>query len=145
MVTEFKDAPHQGETGSASGAAKTESTEEIDVTPARAALVEQWQKRVVGARKFWKDKAFNRMDKCMQIVAEGGDETWTKNEDNYVVPVLNRKVNVDVAQLYARDPRVIAKRRRKRLFTLWDGDPTTYQAALAATQPPPLWRLRRTR
>lgn len=137
MLTEFKDAPHQSETSVASGAAKTDNTEELDVSPARAALVEQWQKRVVGARKFWKDKAFNRMDKCMQIVAEGGDDTWTKNEDNYVVPVLNRKVNVDVAQLYARDPRVVAKRRRKRLFTIWDGDPATYQAALAATQPPP--------
>ena len=132
--TDFKDAPSQSVK---EGAKPSGDTEALDVPPARAALVEKWQKRIKGAKKFWKDKAFDRMDKCMQIVAEGGDEMWTKNEDNYVVPVLNRKLNVDVAQLYARDPRVTAKRRHKRLFTVWDGDPMTYQAALASIQPPP--------
>ncbi len=131
MFTEMTDAPNAGE-------AQPQTTDdETEVPAARAALVKKWQKRIENARKFWRDKAFNRMDKCMQIAAEGGDEDWTKNEENYVVPILNRHINIAVAQLYARDPTATARRRRQRMFKLWDGDPQTYQAALMAVQPPP--------
>lgn len=129
----MKDAPHEGVAAQEQPA----EDDEIQVPESRAALVKKWQKKIEKARKFWREKAFDRMDKCMHIAAEGGDQAWTKNEDNYIVPVLNRHINIAVAQLYARDPTAMAKRRRRRLFKIWDGDPQTYQMALMATQPPP--------
>jgi len=133
MLTEMNPAPAE------EPAVKTESSEAataLVVPPARAALVEQWQKKVRGARKYWGD-AFKRMEKCQHIAAEGADEEWTKDEDRYVVPVVARHINLAVAQLYARDPKALAKRRKRLMFKLWDGDPQSYQAALMMVQPPP--------
>lgn len=134
MITELTDAPHEADVNKPTTG---QTDEQLDVPAARAALVKQWEKRVISAHKFWKDKSFKRMEKCMHIAAEGGDKEWTDNEDNYVVPVLNKYINLAVSRLYARNPTAVPKRRRRRLFTLWDGDPATYQQALMAIQPPP--------
>jgi hypothetical protein len=131
MLTEFTDDPKDAPV---SKPAEGESSE-TKFDPARTALVGKWVERIKASKKHFKDD-FKRMDKCMQLAAEGADEAWVKDE-KYVVAIINRHINQAVAQLYAKDPRAVATRRRKMMFTLWDGDPQTYAAALLATQPPP--------
>jgi hypothetical protein len=131
MLTEFKESPNEDPVAKPAEGAEPDN---LVVDPARKALVEDWIKRIKASKKHFKAD-FDRMDTCMQLASEGADEAWIKSE-HYIVPIINRHINQAVAQLYAKDPRAVATRRRKMLFTLWDGDPQTYAAALLATQPP---------
>ena len=48
----------------------------------------------------------------------------------------NKEVNSKVASLYAKDPKAIARRRKRRDYQLWDGKMETLAAAFAALQNP---------
>ncbi|MPZ19556.1 MAG: hypothetical protein GEV06_16795 [Luteitalea sp.] len=96
-----------------------------EVEPARAALVKEWFERIECARKHW-DHVFKRMDKCEQWAAEGADKKWV-DADKYTVPIIPRHINQIVAALYAKDPRVLAKRRKQLMYQVWDGDPQSLQ------------------
>lgn len=109
------------------------ATEPREVPEDRAALVKRWVEKVKGDKKHWKSD-FDRMDKCIQLAAEGADKAWVDG-DQYVVPIVLRHINQAVATLYHRHPKVIAKRKSKLLYQLWDGDPATLQQAMAAAQP----------
>ena len=84
------------------------------------AFVTKWTKIIKSAKKHH-DDAFKRMDECMQLAKDGGSKEWTANKNNYTVPVLTRLTNQAVAQLYARHPETYAKRKKRRMFTKWDG------------------------
>lgn len=128
MVTEFKDAPRE----EAVKPAAEDSAAELNVPADRAELVKTWLKRIKASKKHF-GPDFERMDTCMQLAAEGATEEWLKN-DQYVAPIINRHINLAVAQLYAKDPRAVAQRRRKMMFQLWDGDVQSYADALLKTQ-----------
>jgi hypothetical protein len=114
---------------------KTSSYEnKPEVSESRKALVGKWCQRAKRAKKKY-EKDFKRMDKAQQLATDGADEAWTK-AGRYIVPIINRHINSTVSQLYAKDPRVVAKRRKKLLFKLWDGNPQSYQEALIAAAPP---------
>lgn len=130
MNTEFTDAP------SKEPEKVTEKKPQDNVKPATAALVKRWLKDIQESKEHWAP-AFKRMDTCMHIAAEGGSKDWTSNEKNYVVGIVPRHINLSVSQLYARDPRAVAKRRRRLMYQIWDGDPLTLQQAVMAVQPPP--------
>ncbi len=106
-----------------------------NVEPARSNLVGEWAKRIRKAKTHF-EKDFKRMRRCQQIAAEGDDEAWIA-KDKYTAPVLVRHVNYVVDKLYARNPRAVAKRKRKLMFQLWDGSPQTAEAALMQSQPQP--------
>lgn len=108
--------------------------EKPNVDEARANLVRQWCKRAKASRDHWQP-IFKRMRECEQIAAEGADETWLKG-DNYVVPIISRHINQAVAQLYAKNPRAVATRKKKLSYTIWDGRPDSLAAAMAAVTPP---------
>ncbi len=130
-TTEFKDAPRAAEARTGD----SYSGDKPDVPEARKNLVNEWLEKIKKAAKHHKP-AFDRMDKCMKIAVDGtAEKTWVDG-DSYVVPIVNRHINQCVSQLYAKDPRLLASRRKKLMFQLWDGDPNTYQAALVATQQP---------
>lgn len=105
------------------------------VDPARKALVARWQKNVKADKAHWKP-VFERMEKCEQLAAEGADAKYVESEQ-YVVPIIVRHVNQSVAQLYAKDPRATATRRKRLLYAVWDGKPDSLQAAMQAMMPPP--------
>ncbi|MEO7017069.1 MAG: hypothetical protein ABI067_11085, partial [Leifsonia sp.] len=109
--------------------------EDAEVTEQRKALVTWWNKQIKDARDDDRFKlAFERMRKCMKLATYGStDEDWIKS-DKYVLPVINRHINLSVSTLYARNPTVVAKRREKMLFKLWDGQQATAQAAFQALQ-----------
>lgn len=113
------------------------TTPEFD--PAETAFVEAWVKRIKSAKNAKKTKeAFEDMDDCMRLARSGATKDWAG--DNYVVPILNRYTNQAVAQLYARNPQVFAKRKKRRMFTVWDGTMATLKEATdslqASMQPP---------
>src|ERR1035437_10566935 len=129
-------APPQGDTTST-------PVEKREVPDAEKAFVKQWCSRITAAKKHH-DKSFKRMDYCAKIAKNGADDDWLKKDDRYVVPVINRHINQSTAQLYAKNPKALAKRAKRRMNTVWDGNLASLKEATdsikAATQsmmPPP--------
>lgn len=98
--------------------------------------VKGWLDRIASARKFH-EKAFRQMDECMEIATYGANFDWRSNPKNYIVPVLSRIINVDVAQLYARNPRALSKRKERMMYTVWDGNLASLREAESALQQAP--------
>lgn len=115
------------------GLKATEVTLPEGADPARVRIITDWVDRIKRSAEYHKD-AFARMDKCMKIAAKGtSDDQWIKDE-KYVVPVINRHINVSAAQLYAKHPTTIAKRKERMLFKIWDGKQESAGAAMQAVQ-----------
>lgn len=96
------------------------------------ALVKDWNERITSAVKDHYEKHFKRAKKCMDIARDGADSAWSKNEENVVVPILNRHINTQVAVLYGKDPKSRAKRKKRMMHTVWDGTQSQLQQAMAA-------------
>jgi hypothetical protein len=109
------------------------TSKQIEVDPARRALVTQWVADIKAARTHH-DPAFKRMRECTKLAANGVVDKATAEalDGSYVVPIVNRMVNQAVATLYAKNPKAVAKRKQKLLYQLWDGDPNTLIAAMQA-------------
>lgn len=110
--------------GEATGASQTsgDTPNKPEVDPKVSAFVGAWVDRIKSAKGSKRiKKAFERMDKCMQLAKDGADKDWVDGDKNYVVPILNRLQNQAVAQLYAKNPKAFAKRKERRMFTVWDG------------------------
>lgn len=101
---------------------------EYEVPAERRALVKQWEQRVTAAKRHFA-KDFKRMKENMQFATHGADKEWI-DSGQYVVPIVNRHINQAVAQLYAKDPRAEAKRRKRLMYTVWDGTPESLNAAV---------------
>lgn len=94
--------------------------------------VKLWQKRVKDAKKLFQND-FDRMKENMEFAAGIQRHGQEKMEsEHYVANFINREVNQKVASLYARDPKVIARRRKRLDFQIWDGDIATEQSAAVA-------------
>lgn len=106
-----------------------------DPSQSRKALVKSWLDKIKEAEECPKIKVpFDRMKMCQRIAADGSSEpTWVA-ANSYVEPVINRHINLAVAQLYAKDPTVVVKRKPRMLYKVWDEKPETATAALQAVQ-----------
>jgi len=139
MVTEDKTLGDETEGGTGVATASTETKNPLEVEPSRKALVKKWLEDITAAEKKWAPD-FKRMRTCIKLAANGtivkGDAEGEGEGTTYVVPIINRLINMAVAGLYAKDPTAIAKRKPKLMYQLWDGDPATIQAAMAAAMPP---------
>lgn len=96
----------------------------------KRARVKEWLKKIDKARKKW-EPDFERMRDNMDFVA---GIQWpgqkTIKYDKYICNLTLRAVNQGVATLYARNPRVEARRRQRLDFQLWDGHMETVQQAV---------------
>lgn len=104
------------------------------VDPARAALVKRWLDDVAQARLHWKP-AFDQMRRNMRFANGKQWPGQTANDDRFMVNLVQRVIKSTVAALYAKNPTVVAKRRPKLDFVIWDGRPETIvqaQQAIAA-------------
>jgi len=99
-----------------------------DVDPGRAALVDEWQKKIKD-RRTKLEPEFKKMRDNMEFARFGAPKEWV-DAQNYTVPVTVRAINQKVARLFARNPQVNAEVRRQVLFSVWDGDPQTLESAL---------------
>ena len=97
----------------------------------RAALVNQWNKRIVEARKHW-EPDFKRMRDNMDFTSGKQWPGQGNDDDRYVANFTQRIIKQEVASLYAKNPKVIARRRKRMNYTIWDGKPESLQAAMMA-------------
>lgn len=107
------------------------------VDPSRAALVKRWLKEIARASSHW-EADFKRMRRNMEFA---GGKQWPgqkENDDRFMVNLVQRVIKSTVASLYAKNPTVVAKRRPKLDFLIWDGRPeslmTAQQIVMAATE-----------
>lgn len=125
-----------------------------DVTASREALVSQWVDRVKEARAYWNDMAFKKMQDSMAFCAgrqwpntpiKPEDQFHTAAQDRYVANITLRHVQSRTASIYGKNPKFVAKRKRRLLSTAWDGNPQTYlmakqqaeAASMVGMMPPP--------
>lgn len=116
----------------------TVAPQEDGVSSDASKLPERDKRRVAEIIKIIKDdkrhheKAFKRMRRDMQIAMWGADKDW--GEENYRANISGRHVKMKTASLYAKNPKVVAKRRQTLDFQLWDENPATAQLALQQLQ-----------
>lgn len=106
------------------------------LTPVQA-NVKRWLQTIEIDKRHW-DMDFKRMECNMNFTAGiqwVGQETI--NSERYVANVTLQEVNQKEAQLYAKNPTVVAKRRPRMEFQVWDERNETLQQAqqvMAMTQ-----------
>lgn len=96
------------------------------VNPAREALAKLWLERVQAAKSHFEED-FKRMRDCMKLARDG---TLNKIPDFYTANIIQRFINQKVAVLYAKNPRVVAKRRPRMEYRIWDGRSDSLQTAM---------------
>jgi hypothetical protein len=98
------------------------------VEPSRADLVKRWLDDIAQADKHWK-KDFDRMRRNMKFANGKQWANQVEEDDRFMVNLVQRVIKQSVASLYAKNPTVMAKRRPKMDFTIWDGKAETLQQA----------------
>lgn len=98
---------------------------------ARKALVKEWLGKIHKAEKK-AGPAFDKMSEDKRFVSSKQWPGMSEDDQRYVLNICQRVVNQRVATLYAKNPRVVARRRPKMDFALWDEKPDSMQEALAA-------------
>jgi hypothetical protein len=106
---------------------------EPKVDEARKKFVGGWCAKIQAAKKHH-ESAFKRMRRNMKLARLGAEGEWL-DQGNYVSNIIQRHINQQVAQLYARNPKAQAKRRPRLEYQMWDGDPTSLQAAMQTAMP----------
>jgi len=101
--------------------------------PSRAALVKEWQDKVMRGKKHWRP-AFDRMKEDMDFFMGRQWPDMQEKDDRYVANLIQRHVSQRVSALYAKNPKFVAKRRHTLDFTLWDGDMAAFQSIQMAMQ-----------
>ncbi len=114
---------------------KLMSREEPDPAQSRKALVTAMSDMVREGKKHW-DKIFKQMEKDQRFCAGEQWPSETKSayfndaeDDRYVANIVLRHVQQRVAALYAKNPKAVARRRKRLLATVWDGNVQTLQMA----------------
>lgn len=108
-----------------------------EVDQARAALVKELCAWATDVKQF-RAKTFAKMRRDMNFVRPGRQwrQSGSAEDENsvftapYEVNIVQRHVQSRVAALYAKNPKVVAKRRRRLDFKVWDGTQKTLQEAL---------------
>ena len=105
----------------------TQSEEPATPTDARVALVTRLNAEIETANKKWMP-VFKRMRKNMRFASgKQYQRSLTANEnvedERIKVEIVQRHVSQRTAALYARNPTVLAKRKPRLDFQLWDGTP----------------------
>jgi hypothetical protein len=116
--------------------------DEPEPDPARAALVGDVTKWCRETRAF-RSKTFAKMRRDMEFVRPGrqwkalGVSVANPFDDDsvfnqaYEANIVQRHVQQRVAALYAKNPKVVARRRKRLDFKIWDGEQGTLREALA--------------
>lgn len=101
------------EPGNSNGADEAQRKERLD-------LVKTIRKRIEDDKR-WHRPAFNRMREDMHMALWGATKQW-REDGNYIANIAGRHVKQKTAALYAKNPRVIARRRQTLDFEIWEED-----------------------
>lgn len=99
------------------------SRDKPEPTESRGALVKRLLSQISSAKRHH-EKAFKRMRADMDFAFKHGcGEQWPEqreDDDRYTANIVQRHVQARVAALYAKHPTVVARRRRRMDFAIWD-------------------------
>ncbi len=104
---------------------------ETEASPQNKALAQQLCKTIKEDKAHHK-KAFERMRRDMQVAMWGAEKSW--GPDKYRANIAGRHVKQKVAALYAKNPRVVARRRPTLDFQVWDENPSSLMLAYQTIQ-----------
>jgi hypothetical protein len=98
----------------------------------RKSLVGEWLNKIHRAKAHWKP-VHRRMREDTDFYM---GKQWPNSSDDtlYVANLVQKHVQNRVAALYAKNPKVVCKRRRTVDFAIWDGDPSSFQNAQVLAQ-----------
>lgn len=96
-----------------------------DIAQSRKALVAEWLDKIHKAKSHWRP-VFDRMREDMDFFM--GNQ-WPDQGDKYVANLIQKHVQNRVAALYAKNPKVVCKRRKTIDFAVWNGDQAEFQNA----------------
>lgn len=88
--------------------------------------------RKIRSDKKYHEKAFKQMKRDMFFAMKGREENWSEN--NYKANIAGRHVKQKTATLYAKNPKVTARRAERMDFAVWDEDPQSIMQAMMALQ-----------
>jgi len=114
---------------------------------ARAALVKELCKWATDTKEF-RRKTYAKMRRDMDFVrpgrqwasnrhSQGNADEGSSNDSLYECNLVQRHIQQRVAALYAKNPKVVARRRKRLDFQVWDGEQQTLQAAIQRAQGEP--------
>jgi hypothetical protein len=100
-------------------------------TEAEKANVNKILAKIKRDQTHFKD-AFERMKADMHMAMYGCDADWPKK--NYRAPIVGRHISQKTASLYAKNPKIVARRKEMLDFTVWDETPESLMTAMAEVQ-----------
>ncbi|HKJ73899.1 MAG TPA: hypothetical protein VKA19_07260, partial [Alphaproteobacteria bacterium] len=106
--------------------------EQAEPSVARQRLAKKWVKRVLASKEHFK-KDFERIQENTRLARTGGTKDQIKAK-HYIANLIQNFVRHKVAELYAKNPRVVAERRRRLDYKIWDGREESLQDALTQIQ-----------
>lgn len=117
-----------------------------DPVEARAALVTQMSERVCEARSYWKKLAFDQMRLDQRFVS---GKQWPQAKqtdlgivdeikDRYVANITLRHVNQRTAEIYGKNPKIVARKKQRLNTVMWDGSMQALQMAMQNSGRPAL-------
>jgi hypothetical protein len=117
----------------AADAAKVIAREMPTIPEDEKALVADILKEIEADKEHFK-KPFARMRRDQDFAMNAEGEQWDGDDDKYVANLIARHIRERTAALYAKNPRAVAKRRKRLDFAVWDGKPESLKDAFAALQ-----------
>lgn len=99
-----------------------------DVPPERAAAVTELLDDVKAAKAHW-SKQFDKMRRDMKFARGKQWPKQTENDERYVANIMQQHIDERVSAIYARNPKVVAKRKPRLEFAVWDGTQESLQEA----------------
>jgi hypothetical protein len=108
-----------------------ESDEKEAASPQDKALVLKICQKIKADKKHH-EKAFKRMRRDQQVATWGAEKDW--GADKYRANITGRLVKQKTASLYAKNPRVVARRRETLDFQVWDESADTLKLAYQTIQ-----------
>jgi hypothetical protein len=99
--------------------------------PARRALVTKMIANVKMDRDYWESRAFNQMRRDQRLAAgkqwpeimntSGADTNSDRMDDRYQANIVLRHIHQRTATIYGKNPKIVARRKKRILNTVWDG------------------------
>lgn len=95
-------------------------------------FVANWLDVIARAKKHW-DGEKGVYKEMRDSISFARGMQWSKDKDDtrYVANLTRRHINQRVSQIYARNPKIAARRKPRMEFEIWDGDPEKIQGARA--------------
>lgn len=116
---ELPDAPIHADTDQISDVIREAS----ELSPARSMLVKGWIDKVGTARERWAPD-FKRMKDNIEF-SSGAQWPGDTARERYQANITQRHLQQRVAQLYAKNPEVVCKQRKRMDYKIWDENMST--------------------